>query len=70
MVTLISKVFALAILESDNIVFEPYKLFNQSLEYTVNYQTNALVRAAPYIMGFMMGLLVNEKMEKIESGNG
>ena len=70
LVIIISKIFAIAILESDNIVFEPYKLFNQSLEYTVNYQTNAIVRAAAYVMGFMVGIRVNENMEKIESGNG
>ena len=55
----ISKIFAAAILSGENIVFEPYKLFNQSLEFNVNYQTNAIVRMASYLIGFLATTLCN-----------
>lgn len=60
----ISWIVSYAILESQNILFEPYKLFNMAKEFTVNYQTNAIVRVAPYAIGFMLGLFVNERIEK------
>lgn len=36
-------------------------------EFTVNYQTNAIVRASPYALGFILGLFVKERIEKVES---
>ena len=38
-------------------------------EFTVNYQTNAIVRMAPYAFGFMLALFVNESIEKSEGGS-
>lgn len=55
----ISIIGAYAILDSQNILFEPYKLFNMAKEYTINYQTNTVVRIMPYALGFMLGLFVN-----------
>lgn len=65
----ISWIVSYAILESQNILFEPYKLFNMAKEFTVNYQTNSIVRLAPYAIGFMLGLFVNERIEKAETGH-
>lgn len=56
-----------AILDSQNILYEPYKLFNMHKEFTINYQTNALVRMAPYFIGILFGLFVNEGLDKSES---
>lgn len=36
-------------------------------EFTINYQTNALVRMAPYFIGILFGLFVNEGLDKSES---
>lgn len=58
----ISIIVAFAVLESENILFEPYKLFNMAKEFTVNYQTSSLVRMSPYIIGVVFGLFVNERL--------
>ena len=60
----ISLLVSYAILDSQSILFEPYKLFNMAKEFTVNYQTNAIVRACPYALGFILGVFVNERQEK------
>ena len=36
-------------------------------EFTVNYQTNTLVRVAPYSIGFLLGLFTNEANENINN---
>lgn len=64
MAIVISMIASYAILESQNILFEPYKLFNMAKEFTVSYQTNTLVRIMPYAIGFMLGLFINERIEK------
>ena len=40
-------------------MFEPYKLFNMSKEFTINYETNTLVRMGPYFLGFLFGIFIN-----------
>lgn len=35
----------------------------------MNYQTNTLVRIMPYAIGFMVGLFINERIEKSENGH-
>ena len=67
LVVLTSIVVAVAILDSQSIIFEPYKLFNMSKDFTINYQTNAIVRMAPYFLGVMAGLLISEGTEKEDS---
>ena len=61
-----SLIVGYAILSDKNIIFEPYKLFNMSKDFTISYQSNAIVRAAPYYLGLIFGLLVSEANEKHE----
>lgn len=62
---IITSMFAgYAVLESQSVLFEPYKLFNMSRDFTINYQTNAIVRIWPYFIGFIFGLIINESIEK------
>ncbi len=65
---LISIVFSYGILQDMNIVFQPYKLFNMGREYTINYQTNAMVRIAPYTIGIIIGLFASQNKETHDSG--
>ena len=59
MVVLTSAIVSVAILDSQGILFEPYKLFNMSKDFTVNYQTNAIVRMCPYFLGLFAGLFIS-----------
>ena len=38
-------------------------------EFTINYQTNALVRIAPYVIGILFGLFTSESKEKHENSH-
>jgi len=40
-----------------------------SREFTINYQTNTLVRIAPYTVGLLLGLFTSERKERQENGN-
>jgi hypothetical protein len=64
LVITISIVVGFAVLDSENVVFEPYKIFNQSADFNINYQANAIVRMWPYFLGFLFGLKVSEGQEK------
>ena len=46
LVALICSFVGYAILEDQDIVYEPYKLFNQPKQVTINYQTSLVLRAA------------------------
>lgn len=70
LVMLISIVVGFAVLQSQNVLFEPYKIFNAGAEYNINYQANAIVRMWPYFMGFLFGLLVSEGQEKNSEQDG
>jgi hypothetical protein len=61
-----SLIIAYAILKDQGILFEPYKIFNMAQQFTINYQTNSLVRLSPYFLGLMFGLFINEGLEKTE----
>lgn len=57
---LTSLVVSYAILDDEGIVFQPYKLFNQPKEFTINYQASTVVRIAPYFLGVIFGLILIE----------
>lgn len=57
---LTSIVISFAILDSDNIVYEPTVLMNGQPEFVIDYQANSFVRMDGFFMGLMLGLLVIE----------
>jgi hypothetical protein len=60
LVWIISMIIGFAILSDQGIIFEPTKIFNMQKEYTINYQTNTLVRAGPFYLGLLFGFFVIE----------
>lgn len=66
LVCLISMVISFAILSDQSVVFEPIKLFNQSKEFSLNYQTNTFVRGGSFYLGLMFGFFIIEGLEKVE----
>lgn len=54
-----SALFSYGLLYSQNVLFEPYKLFNMPKEFTINYQTNTLVRMGAYTLGLLLGLFAS-----------
>ena len=66
---LLTSIFAsFAILDSENIFFEPTKLMNASKEYVINYQGNSFVRMGAFFFGLLIGLIAIEGLEKLDDG--
>ena len=59
-----------AILDSSNIIFEPYKLFNMPKDFTINYQANSIVRMCPFFLGILFSLTINDYKTSEDSKKG
>lgn len=59
-----------AILDSSNIIFEPYKLFNMPKDFTINYQANSIVRMCPFFLGILFSLTINDYKTNEDSKKG
>ena len=62
-----SIVVPFAILDKENIIYEPYKLMNASKEFVINYQGNAFVRMGAFFFGLTVGLVAIEGLEKLDN---
>lgn len=54
-----SIIVAYAVLDNQSVVFEPYKIFNMSSEYSINYQASTIIRMSPFFIGILFGLFVS-----------
>lgn len=63
----LSMIISIAILDSENISFEPYKLMNGRKQFVIDYQANTFVRMGAFFFGLMFGLFMIEGLEKVES---
>jgi len=61
LIIFVSLITGYGILDSGNIVFEPYKLFNMPKEFTINYQTNSIVRMCPFFLGVLFSVIINDQ---------
>lgn len=67
--TLISILFSVFLLDHKDISFFPAVLFNNSDEYVLQFQMNALVQSAPFAIGMLFGVLFVNALDKMEGEN-
>lgn len=61
---ILSLVSSYAILDSQNIVYEPAKLLNGDIHYALGYQPSTWVRLGAFVLGVAFGFFLTEGLEK------